>query len=65
MQQAAKGPGLVVLQPVRSFNKGFALFLIEKESLSLLVEKMRSWHFIVLMEKTEIEKAPWRGAFCL
>jgi hypothetical protein len=31
--------------------------------LSLLVEKMRSRHFIVLMENTAIEKAPWRGPF--
>jgi hypothetical protein len=47
MQQAAKGPRLGVLQPVRSINKGLALFVIEKEPLSLLIEKVRCRHAIV------------------
>jgi hypothetical protein len=44
MQQAAKRSGLLIFRPVGGLNKGRALFFIEKEALSVKVEKVCS-HF--------------------
>jgi len=64
MQQAAKGLD-VIPRAARCLDKGLALLLIEKEAFSLIVEKMCSWHVIVLVEEIRIEKAPFLGAFSL
>lgn len=65
MQEAAKCSGLLIFRSVGGLDKGDALFFAKKELLSLIVEKMRSRHFIVLIEKAEIEKASERGPFVL
>ena len=62
MQQAAKRSGFLVFRPVGGVNKGCALFFIEKEALSVSVEKMCS-HLQNLSEKTENRKGPDRGLF--
>jgi hypothetical protein len=61
MQQAAKRSGFLIFRPVGGLNKGRALFFIEKEALSVSVEKVCS-HLENLNEKQKIEKAP-TGAF--
>lgn len=42
MQEAAKGSGLLIFGPVGGLNKGRSLFFIEKQALSVRVEKMCS-----------------------
>jgi hypothetical protein len=44
VQETAKRSGLLILRPVGGLNKGRALFFIEKEALSVSVEKMCSGH---------------------
>jgi hypothetical protein len=62
MQQATKRSGFLIFRPVSGFNKGCALFFVEKQALSVRVEKMCS-HLANLNEKQKIEKAPNRGPF--
>jgi hypothetical protein len=62
VQEAAKRSGLLIFRPVGGLNKRYALFFIEKEALSVHVEKVCS-HLENLREKQKVEKAPTGGLF--